>query len=44
MTRNTDGIAITQTAFGPFKKGAFYAVHDDGNIAAFDLADIAECM
>lgn len=34
--RNTDGIAITNRAFGPFKNGAFYAVHDDGNICAYD--------
>ncbi|HET6363026.1 MAG TPA: phytase precursor, partial [Gemmatimonadota bacterium] len=40
-TRNTDGVALTQTAFGPFPAGAFYAVHNDGNIAAFSWADIA---
>lgn len=33
---NTDGIAITNRSFGPFKSGAFYAVHDDGNICAYD--------
>ena len=40
-TRNTDGVALTQTAFGPFPAGAFYAVHNDGNIAAFSWAQIA---
>ncbi len=36
IVRNTDGIAITNRAFGPFTSGAFYAVHDDGNICAYD--------
>ncbi|HKY60057.1 MAG TPA: phytase [Gemmatimonadota bacterium] len=40
-TRNTDGVALTQTGFGPFPAGAFYAVHNDGNIAAFSWAEIA---
>ena len=40
-TRNTDGVALTQTSFGPFPAGAFYAVHNDGNIAAFSWAEIA---
>jgi len=40
-TRNTDGVALTQTPFGPFPAGAFYAVHNDGNIAAFSWAEIA---
>lgn len=38
---NTDGIALTQRSFGDFPSGAFYAVHDDGNVAAFSWADIA---
>lgn len=38
---NTDGIALTQTGFGEFEAGAFYAVHNDGNVAAFRWADIA---
>ena len=41
-TRNTDGVALTQRGFGPFPAGAFYAVHNDGNIAAFSWAAIAE--
>lgn len=40
VTINTDGVALTVLNFGPFSRGAFYAVHDDGNIAAFDLAKI----
>lgn len=40
-TRNTDGVALTQTPFGPFPAGAFYAVHNDGNIAAFSWTEIA---
>ena len=40
VTVNTDGVALTGRSFGPFTRGAFYAVHDDGNVAAFDLAEI----
>jgi len=36
-TLNTDGIWLTAERFGKFKKGAFFAVHDDGNVSAFDL-------
>lgn len=42
VVRNTDGIAVTEKAFGPFKSGAFYAVHDDGNICAYDWHALAE--
>lgn len=41
MTLNTDGIWLTQRAFGPFAKGALYPVHDDGSITAISWADIA---
>ena len=41
-TANTDGVWLTQTAFGPFPSGAFYAVHDDRTVSAFDLAEIAK--
>lgn len=44
VTRNTDGVALTQTAFGPFPAGAFYAIHNDGNIAAFSWAEIADSL
>ncbi len=39
-----DGVALTQTSFGPFPAGAFYAVHNDGNIAAFSWAEIAAAL
>jgi 3-phytase len=39
---NTDGIFVTETAFGPFQQGAFYAVNNDGNTVAVDWGDIAE--
>jgi 3-phytase len=41
---NTDGIALTQQSFGPFKGGVFYAVHDDGNVAAATWQDIAQSL
>lgn len=41
ITRNTDGIAITQKAFGNFKFGAFYPVHNDGSLTAIAWEDIA---
>ena len=44
ITRNTDGIWLTQHAFGPFEMGAFYAVHDDGSVTAFDWAEIARVL
>lgn len=40
-TRNTDGIALTPVAFGNFNAGAFFTVHNDGNVAAFSWQDIA---
>jgi 3-phytase len=42
ITRNTDGIAITQKAFGDFKHGAFYPVHNDGSLTAISWEDIAK--
>lgn len=39
-TTNTDGIWITGTSFGNFKSGAFFAVHNDGNVSAFDWSEI----
>lgn len=44
VTRNTDGIALTQHGFGDFPAGAFYAVHNDGNVAAFSWAAIANAL
>jgi len=43
-TLNTDGIALTQRGFGNFPSGAFYAVHNDGNVAAFSWASIADAL
>lgn len=37
---NTDGVWLTQRSFGPFSLGAFYVVHDDRTVAAFDLAEV----
>lgn len=39
--RNTDGVALTQVPFPGFERGAFFAVHDDGNVAALRWADVA---
>ena len=43
-TLNTDGIALTQRGFGNFPSGAFYAVHNDGNVAAFSWAAISHAL
>lgn len=43
-TLNTDGIALTQRGFGDFPSGAFYAVHNDGNVAAFSWEAIADSL
>ena len=44
ITRNTDGIWLTQTSFGQFEAGALYPVHDDGSITAMNWNDIAEAL
>lgn len=44
ITRNTDGIWLTQKAFGEFEAGAFYAVHDDGSVTAFSWTDISDAV
>lgn len=41
---NTDGIALSQAGFGTFSAGAFFAVHDDGNVAALRWSDIAAAL
>lgn len=41
-TTNTDGIWLTQESFGRFEKGAFFAIHNDGNVSAFDWKEIAD--
>lgn len=40
-TNTTDGIALTQRAFGPFPAGAFYMAHGDAAISALSWAEIA---
>lgn len=42
LTLNTDGIAITKQSFGPFNRGAFYAVHDDGSVHAYDWESVCK--
>lgn len=41
---NTDGIALTQQGFDGFPQGAFFALHDDGNLAAARWGDIADAV
>lgn len=43
-TTNTDGVWLTQKAFHHFSNGAFYAVHNDGNVSAFDWRTIADSL
>lgn len=43
-TRLTDGVALTQQAFGPFPAGAFYASHLDGSVSAFGWREIAAAL
>lgn len=42
ITRNTDGIWLSQQSFGPFPEGALYTVHDDGSVTAMDWREIAD--
>ena len=44
ITRNTDGIWLTQKSFGDFEHGAFYPVHDDGSVTAISWTDIADAL
>lgn len=44
VTRNTDGVWLTRTAMPDLPQGAFYAVHDDGNVAAFDLGQVLSAL
>lgn len=41
---NTDGICVHPKPFGPFTGGALFAVHDDADIRAYDLADVAALL
>lgn len=37
---NTDGVCLYARPFGRFSSGAFFAVHDDSDIRAYDYADV----
>ena len=41
---NTDGIWLHQDATTRFPAGAFYAVHDDQAVGAFDWRDVAKAL
>lgn len=43
-TTNTDGVWLSQLSSERFPKGAFYAVHNDGNVSAFDWREIAAAL
>lgn len=40
-TNTTDGVVLTQRAFGPFAAGAFYMAHGDAAISGLSWASIA---
>lgn len=44
LTRNTDGIALTQKSFGRFPEGAFFPVHDDGSVSSIGWDDISSAL
>lgn len=41
---NTDGVWLHQAASRRFPAGAFYAVHDDQAVAAFDWREVARAL
>ncbi len=43
-TLNTDGVWFCPEPLPRFPQGAFFAVHNDGNVAAFDWAEIKEAL
>lgn len=44
-TLNTDGVWFTSDAVSPrFPEGVFYAVHNDGNVAAFDWGEVKKAL
>lgn len=43
-TANTEGIALTQVAFGPFREGAFFPVDNDGGVNALAWEKIADAL
>ncbi len=45
ITRNTDGVVLTQKSVGTvFPNGVFYPVHDDGSVTAIDWEEIAAAL
>jgi 3-phytase len=44
IVQHTDGVALTQQAMPNFPNGAFYAVHDDGNVVAFAWHHLARAL
>jgi len=44
VTRNTDGIWLEQAPLPGFPDGAFFAVHDDQAVAAFDWREIETAL
>jgi 3-phytase len=43
-TANTDGVALTREPLPGFPAGAFFAIHDDRSVSAFDLREIAHSL
>lgn len=43
-TRNTDGVWLHPEPLPGFPGGTFYAVHDDGNVGAFDWAEVQAAL
>lgn len=44
QTSNTDGVWLHLEPLPGFPSGAFYAVHDDGNVGAFDWEEILAAL
>jgi 3-phytase len=44
VTANTDGIALEGAPVGPFARGAFFAVHDDQAVSAFDWGAVLDAL
>lgn len=44
LTANTDGVWLSTVPIPAFPAGAFYAVHDDRSVTAFDWRDVATAL
>ena len=44
LTANTDGVVHTSVTSSVFPRGAFFAVHDDQGVTAFDWRDVAKAL